>query len=286
MRYHLATLALAAGLASARPATDRASTLDATGPAHTRRVVRRTFVVTANDFAFQGLPVHAPAGWLTIRMTNAGRELHMFATASVPRGYTVATFQAALMKGDVPGGVTEFGGPNAVASGDTTSVSMFLPAGQYLVSCFVRSSDGKLHVMKGMMGSFDVVAAADTGTPPRSDERILLSTYGIAMPGALPKPGMRTFLVRNTAKETHDVVILKVLPGHTVAQALTWFAKLPPGAPAAVPVGGTTGIHTGAQVLVPARLTPGQYVLVCWMRTNHTYHFDLGMQREFTVPAT
>jgi hypothetical protein len=58
---------------------------------------------------------------------------------------------------------------------------------------------------------------------------------------------------------------------------------LPPGAPAAVPVGGTTGIHTGDQVFVPAHLTPGQYVLVCWMSTNNKYHFDLGMQHAFTV---
>lgn len=245
--------------------------------------MNRTFIVTASDFAYRGLPVHAPAGWLTLRMTNTGRELHMFATAAVPRGYTAASFESALLKGQLPGHVTEFGGPNAVAPGDTTSVTMFLPAGEYVVACFARSPDGRLHIMKGMVGSFDVVAAADTGAPPASDEHVVLSTYGIAMGGALPKAGMQTFLVRNAAKETHDLVILKVLPGHTVAQALRWFAKLPPSAPAAVPVGGTTGIHTGDQVFVPAHLTPGQYVLVCWMSTNNRYHFELGMQHAFEV---
>jgi hypothetical protein len=286
MRYHPATIVLIAGLATASTSADRAAAPPLARPVHATRSVSRTFIVTANDFAYRALPVHAPAGWLTFRMANAGRELHMFATASVPRGYTAASFEALLLKGHVPGGVTEFGGPNAVAPGDTTSVSMFLPAGEYLVSCFVQSPDGTLHLMKGMIGSFDVVAAADSGAPPPSDKRIMLSTYGIAMPGAPPKPGMRTFLVQNIAKETHDLVILKVLPGHTIAQALTWFAKLPSGAPAAVPVGGTTGIHTGDQVLVPANLTPGQYVLVCWMSTNHKYHFELGMQHAFSVAAT
>jgi hypothetical protein len=286
MRYLAATIVLIAGLAVATTTSDRAAATPLTRPVHAKRAVSRTFVVTASDFAYRDLPVHARAGWVTLRMANAGHELHMFATAAVPHGYTAASLEAAILKGHAPDGVTEFGGPNAVAPGDTTSVSMFLPAGEYVVGCFVPSRDGTLHFMKGMMGSFDVVAAADTGAPPRSDERIMLSTYGIAMPGAAPKPGMRTFVVRNTAKETHDVVILKVLPGHTIAQALTWFAKLPPGAPAAVPVGGTTGIHTGDQVLVPAVLTPGQYVLVCWMTTNHKYHFNMGMQHAFIVPAT
>lgn len=287
MRYLSATLVLIAAV------TGGGSTLDhaAAAPVAPRsmratRVANRTFIVTATDYAYRGLPVHAPTGWLTLRMANTGHELHMFATAAVPRGYTAASLEAALVKGQPPVHITEFGGPNAVAPGDTTSVTMFLPAGEYVVGCFVRSPDGALHFSKGMMGSFDVVAAADTGAPPASDERVVLSTYGIAMPGALPKPGMQTFLVRNMAKETHDLVILKVLPGHTVAQALTWFAKLPPGAPAAVPVGGTTGIHTGDQVLVPAHLTPGQYVLVCWMTTNQKYHFDLGMQQAFTVSGT
>jgi hypothetical protein len=286
MWYHPFTIVLVAGLASATTTADRAAASPRARPAHATRVVSRTFIVTANDFAYRALPVHAPAGWLTIRMANAGRELHMFATMRIPDGFTAATFEKALLGHHVPGGVTEFGGPNAVAPGDTTSVSMFLPAGEYVVSCFVTSPDGTQHFMKGMMGSFDVVAAADTGAPPRSDARIMLSTYKIAMPGASPKPGRRTFLVRNTAKETHDLVILKVLPGHTVAQALAWFAKPPAGAPAALPVGGTTGIHRGDQVLVPVTLTPGQYVLLCWMTTDHRYHFDMGMQHAFVVPAS
>jgi hypothetical protein len=284
MRYLRATLVLIAVVAGGTIAMQHAAAAPAVRrPLHPRRGVNRTFTVTASDFAYRGLPVHAPAGWMTWRMVNTGRELHMFATAAVPRGHTVASFEAALLKDQVPGHIMEFGGPNAVAPGDTTSVTTFLPAGEYVVACFARSPDGRLHIMKGMMGSFNVVAAADTGAPPTSDERVVLSTYGIAMGGALPKPGMQTFLVRNAAKETHDLVILKVLPGHTVAQALKWFAKLPPGAPAAVPVGGTTGIHTGDQVFVPAHLTPGQYVLVCWMSTNNKYHFDLGMQHAFTV---
>jgi hypothetical protein len=291
MRYLSATFVLIGALSTIAATTNHASAASvatrAPRVARVPRVASRTVTITAHDFAYTGLPVHAPAGWLTFRMINAGRELHMFATASVPSGYTASTLEAALLGGKGPKNlrITEWGGPNAVAPGDTTSVTMFLPAGSYVVGCFVTSPDGKTHFAKGMMGSFDVVAASDSGAAPASDASIVLSTYNITMPGAPAtlKPGARTFLVRNSAKEAHDVVVLRVLPGHTVAQALSWFAKLPPGAPAAVPVGGTTGIHTGEQVLVPARLQPGQYVLVCWMTTNGKFHFDLGMQHAFTV---
>jgi len=140
--------------------------------------------------------------------------------------------------------------------------------------------------MKAMMGSFQVVAAPDTGTPPASDQRITLSTYHIAMLGGPVKSGTHTLLVRNTAKERHDFVILRVLPGHSVEDALTWFGQPLVGRAAALPVGGTTRLHTGEQAYVRARFMPGTYVLVCWLTSAHKYHYRLGMKAVFTVPAT
>lgn len=246
----------------------------------------RTLVLTANDFAFSGMPARVSAGWVTIRMINAGKELHMFASMSVPSGMTPADLLDALVKNRAPTDIKEWGGPNAVAPGATTSVTLFLPAGSYAVGCFVVSPDGKPHFMKGMMGSFEVVPAKDTGIPPVSDRTITLSTYHIAMDGGVLEKGPHVFRVRNTTKEGHDFVILKVLPGHTVAQALKWFGNPPVGTPTAEPIGGTTGLHLNEQGYVQATFTPGTYVLVCWMETNNKPHFMLGMQKVLTVPAT
>ena len=246
----------------------------------------RTLVITAHDYAYTGLPVRAPAGWLTVKMVNAGRELHMLATFDVPKGYTASTLIDSLTHGKVPADLREWGGPNAVAPGDTTTTSLFLPAGNYVVGCFVVSPDGKTHFMKGMMGSFEVVAAPTAGSPPPSDRRILLSTYKIAMLGGPIDKGAHTFLIRNTAKERHDFVILRVLPGHTVDQALAWFGNPPVGSPAAEPIAGTTVLHTNEEAYLQAHFTPGTYVLVCWLATNKKYHYHLGMENVFTVPAT
>ncbi|MEO7103910.1 MAG: hypothetical protein ABI311_11010 [Gemmatimonadaceae bacterium] len=247
--------------------------------------VNHTLLLTANDYAFSGLPARVSAGWVTVRMINAGKELHMFASMSVPTGMTTAAVLDSLLRGNSTKDITEWGGPNAVAPGDTATVTLFLPPGKYAVGCFVDSQDGKTHFMKGMMGSFEVVASADKGVAPVSDRNVLLSSYAIDVNGAALTKGAHVIAVRNTAKATHDLVILKVLPGHTVDQTIKWLAN-PVGSPAAVPVGGTTGIHLNETVYVPARFTPGTYMLICMMTTNNKRHFMLGMTKVITVPAS
>jgi hypothetical protein len=249
--------------------------------------VNRTLLVTANDFSFTVKTPQVSAGWVTIKMANAGKELHMIAVANVPAGITTTGMLDSLMKGPLPKKSVEWGGPNATAAGDSTAVTMFLPAGTYVMGCFVVSPDGKVHLMKGMMGSFQVVAARDSGAAPVADRRVLLSNYKIEMDGGPLKKGPHVFLVQNIAKETHDLVILKVLPGHTVEQTLAWFGNPPVGTPAAVPVGGTTGLNLNGKAYVQANFTPGTYVLVCWMSTaTGKEHLKLGMKKVLTVSAT
>jgi len=219
-------------------------------------------------------------------MVNAGSELHMFATASVPRGYTAATLLDSLLHKRGPATLHEWGGPNAVAPGKTGSVTLFLAPGQYIAGCFVVSADGKTHFAKGMMGAFTVVPSRDTGLAPTSTRLAALSTYHIALSGPPIGRGVQTLRVRNDAAAGHDFVILRVLPGHSVADALRWFSNVGTARPAAVPVVGTTALHKGEQVFVTANFTPGTYVAVCWMQTNGKFHYDLGMKHVFTVPAT
>lgn len=246
----------------------------------------RTILITAHDFAFTGIPARIPAGWVTIRMANAGKELHMFASASVPSGMTATQMIDSILQAKNLKGAQEWGGPNAVAPGDTSAVTLFLPAGNYVVGCFVVSPDGKIHAVKGMITSFAVVADHGAGAPPPSDRGVVLSTYHIAMTGGPITRGLHTFQVRNAAKEAHDLVILKVLPGHSVDQALEWFRNPPVGKPAAVPIAGTTVLHTDEKAYIPVRFAPGTYVLVCWLSTNGKSHIQLGMKQVFTVPAS
>lgn len=258
-------------------------------PPHSRAPLARTVLITASDYAFAVPQPTLPAGWVTIRMANSGRELHMFATVSVPPGYSASSLLDSLLHDRFHPPLTEWGGPNAVAPDDTGSVSLFLPAGEYIIGCFVESPDGTTHFVKGMMGILHVVAAADTGNRPTRSHLVTLTSYSIGISGVPITQGTQILRVRNDAKERHDLVILKLLPGHSVADALAWFRNPPTGSPAATTIAGTTGIHPGQQVFVKARFTRGTYVLVCWIRTKedkNKYHFDLGMKRVITVPPT
>jgi uncharacterized cupredoxin-like copper-binding protein len=248
-------------------------------------VTNHTVTITATDYAFVGVPARVSAGWVTFRMANTGHEFHMLATAVVPHGYTVTAFEDSLLHAHGLPEVKEWGGPNAVAPGDTTEVTLYFPPGEYVLGCYVVSPDGKTHFEKGMMGSFNVVASADSGSHPAAYRNVALTTYGITTAGAPIARGVHTLAIRNTAKQTHDFVVLRVLPGHTVAQALAWFGNPPTGKPAAVAVGGTTGLHTDETAYITARFDPGTYVLVCWMQTDNKYHYELGMKHAFTVAA-
>ena len=255
-------------------------------PAAPASDTNRTILITAHDYSYTGVPVHAPAGWLRMRMVNAGKELHMLAIADVPRGYTTATLIDSLLHNRAVGHMQNWGGVNATGPDDTSSVSVFLPAGDYVFGCFIQSADGKEHFNKGMLGSLHVVAAPDTGSRPSADAVVTLSDYHIGMTAGTIKRGTRTLRVRNTVDRGHDLLILKLLPGHSVAEALKWFEDPANGAPAAAAIGGVTALHKGEDAFVTAAFTPGTYVLICIMQTNGKPHFDLGMKEIVTVPAT
>lgn len=255
-------------------------------PAHSpASAVPSTVVVTATDFAYTGAPAEVAAGWVTIRMVNRGRELHMLAMFNVPRGFSSATMIDSMVHGHFLSGAHEWGGPNAVAPGASGTVMVYLEPGSYVFGCFVQSADGKTHFVKGMLGSLRATAASSPAPAPASLHSITLSTYAIGMTGPQIRAGVDTLRVRNTARERHDLVVLRVAPGHTVTDALAWFTNPPTGAPTATPVVGTTALHTNEDVYLAGHFTPGTYVLVCWMYTNGKVHHQLGMKRVFTVTS-
>ena len=79
MRHVSSTIVLAAGLATAATGAGRTTTANVRPvPAPVKPAVRpaanRTLIVTAHAFAYTGLPVYAPAGWLTLRLVNTGAD--------------------------------------------------------------------------------------------------------------------------------------------------------------------------------------------------------------------
>lgn len=247
-----------------------------------------SFTITATDYAYTGIPGEVAAGWVTVHMVNHGHELHMLATMNVPHGFTAATLIDSLLhNGHLPHDLREWGGPNAVAAGDTGTVVMHLEPGEYVLGCFVQSADTRTHFAKGMMGTIRVTGASAKSVAPRSDHLVTLSSYAIAMSGPTLRSGLDTLRIHNAASERHDLVVLKVAPGRSVADVLAWFTNPPPaGAPAATAVAGTTALHSGEDAFISGHFVPGTYVLACWMYKDGKPHAQIGMNRVFTIGAS
>jgi hypothetical protein len=114
-------------------------------------------VITEKDYAFD---ISAPitAGTHTIRVENAGPQVHEVSVNMLAPGKTVADVQAWAaggMQGPPPakpmGGVT---GPDV--GGHSFFTATFAP-GNYFLVCFVPDkTDGKPHMMHGMLKEFTV----------------------------------------------------------------------------------------------------------------------------------
>ena len=241
------------------------------------------YAVRASDYAFSNLPLHAPAGWLTFRLANAGQETHMLSIATVPDGYTSSAFMDSLVHAHVPPHTKFWAGVDVVSPGDTGVVSVFLPPGQYVAMCFVQSADGTRHIQRGMLGQFDVVAASDTGTTDFVDGVVTLSRKRIRLSGPRLKRGVRTLRVASNNVNPQDFQLLKLRAGRSASDALKWFTNRNTVAPAAEALGGVSSIYAGQKATVTVNFTPGEYLLI--FQLDGTDRRPAFAQLALTIPA-
>jgi uncharacterized cupredoxin-like copper-binding protein len=246
----------------------------------------RIILVTAHDYSFSGVPARIRAGWLTLRLVNAGKEVHMLGIGRVPFGHSAHAVLDAIAHGRPVPETSDWGGPNAVSPGDTATVTLFFPPGDYAMMCAVESPDGRMHALHGMMAMMTVTSASDsTVAPAREDVNVTLTDYHVTVRGALAA-GERTVRVQNGASQGHDLEILEILPGHSEADAMRWFEHPAREAPTARAVGGVVEIHPGQAAFVTATFHPGKYLFLCWVPDEAGHpHFLRGMHQAVMVAA-
>ena len=240
--------------------------------------------ITASDYAFEA-PDSIPAGWVDVTLSNTGQEAHHVQFLQMNEGVTFEQFTTALAQGEGPalalvslrGGVGQIQG----AAGADEAV-LELPAGNYVLVCFVPSPDGVPHLAKGMIKPLTVTGEA-AGSEPQASTTVTLTDFAIDMPDELPA-GAATLRVVNNGPQLHEWNVVQAAEGSSQEAIEAWLAA-PQGPPPFNTVGGMNGLSNGLDGYLQTDFTPGQYLALCFIPDVETGapHFALGMSKAFTV---
>lgn len=121
-------------------------------------------------------------------------------------------------------------------------------------------------------------APADTAAAAPQQVTITATDFGFQLPAAPIVAGLTTMTLVNTGKELHQVTLIRITEGKTLADLMT--ALQAPGMPPAWAVawGGPNAATPGGQATATLTLEPGPYALVCFIPSpDGTPHMAKGM---------
>lgn len=252
----------------------------------TARAEIASITIRGGDHHFVA-PSELAAGLVSLTFENVGKELHHLQLVALNDGVTNEEAMAALANGPealfpllkgFPGGVAP------IEPGASGRVTVKLEAGNYLLLCFLSDKEGVPHIAHGMVAPLIVTGEfpSDLEAPATTGEVQLLD-FSFVLPQAI-KAGKQTWQITNKGTQPHEIVLLKLVEGKTMADFIAYEHK-PEGPPPYVAVGGFQGINPGASGWLHLDLTPGDYIAVCHIpdAASGKSHNELGMQLPFQV---
>jgi hypothetical protein len=242
-------------------------------------------LVETKDFAFTA-PDTIGDGAAVWHLKNLGPTFHHVQLVRLDSGRTTADAMDALKKMESPAWMVDAGGPNAAEPGREVTATIALAPGNYLLLCFVDFPDKVPHLAKGMVRPLTVVARANAAplpTPATDAISIALNEFAFTAPDTI-KAGHHQFSFANAGKQSHEVVVFKFKPGQTLDSLAKWGDSYKGPAPM-TGEGGTAAVAPGANGLFDADLTPGNYVLICFIPdpADKKPHMMKGMVKLVTV---
>lgn len=262
---------------------DHAATSDSAAGEHAGHAMPNVVTVVANDFAFQA-PAEIPAGLTTFVLKGQGKEIHHATIARLEEGKTVADLMAAFKTpGPPPSWMKLVGGPNVPDPGAEANATVELTPGNYALICFVDTPDKVPHFAKGMVHGFTVTPSTSKAMVPAADVNVALVDYAFNFDKPLTA-GRHTIKVTNPAAQDHEIQLIQLARGKSMADMQQWIEKMQ-GPPPGKAIGGIAGMKPGTTNYFDVELTPGEYVAICFIpdHKDGKPHFMHGMARQFTV---
>jgi hypothetical protein len=244
----------------------------------------RVATAIAKDFAFLA-PDTVLAGWTTFRLLNDGETIHHMQIVRLDSGKTASDFLTATKTpGPLPKWAVTVGGPNVPDPKSESNVTIDLPAGQYVLLCFVDTPDKVPHFAKGMVRPLTVAASNATGTEPVADVTVALTDYAFTVKSGTLSPGKHTVKVVNDGPQEHEIELVRFAPGKSTQDLAAWLAKMDSPPPASA-LGGVAGNIKGGTGYFTVDLVPGNYAFLCFApdAKDGKTHLEHGMVKEFVV---
>jgi hypothetical protein len=139
------------------------------------------------------------------------------------------------------------------------------------------------HAMKGMNRPLTVTGMDVPVALPQANTTMTMVDYAFDLSRPLVS-GRQVIRVRNTAVQPHEMVLVRLTPGKSVADMAAW-AEKPVGPPPATFLGGVTALSRGHESELTVDLTRGDYALICFLPDIHDGkpHLAHGMTQQFTI---
>jgi plastocyanin len=242
--------------------------------------------IIAKDFSFDA-PDTIPAGLTTVKLTNAGAEVHQVVFVRIDSGKTLADLQGMMKNPDmaIPGWMHFPIGVNGITPTDSANATTVLLAGHYVLLCFFPSPDGTPHMAKGMVRPIEVKASTGALAPEPTADVVMTAkdfTWDLSVPLTA---GTHTIRFENAGPQLHEVQVMQLAPGKSAKDLQAWMAAGMKGPPPAKPMGGYAGASVGDHGYFTATFAPGKYVFLCYVpdSKDHKPHVMHGMIQEVTV---
>jgi len=247
----------------------------------------------ASDFAFTGPPT-MPSGWNTIQFRNEGEQTHFLTFWELPDGITFDQYTGELLPaffgvfgpylaGEMPredlvpaihaglpawfADMENRGGPGLIAPGLVSEMTINLPAGNYVIECYVLTSEGSPHGVEGMLRPLIVTEEDSGGAPPAAGTTITLTNYSFELEAPLVA-GTQTWAIQVADDPDgflgYGLHLAELGEDDDVADLVAW-SDWVDGLREPAPfrfLGGVDAAPAGTTSYLTVTLEPGRYALV------------------------